>query len=457
MSEPPATFPRLVQRVLDGTASAEERQQLAHLLRSDPDRRAEYVQQMRLDALLHFTGGAVAKPRLVAAPITARSSTSRESSTPRLNGRYKRRVLRSALMAAILVIGFSAPWWPRSGVELEVIRATDIAAGEWRTGSKVRLNHLSLPRGQVEFLLPSGVRLEVVAPTEMQFVDAMHLRVSLGQVTADVGDRGKGFVVDTAQTKIVDLGTKFGVAVSNSGHTDVVVFQGEVELFDRKARRGTPDAPLARLGEGEAVRVDAQQQMSRIVNVTSGPLANAWSTQGGETGAVIAAVRDNLRDPNDRYYYRILAGGLREDAPAFVAKRHEWNGLDAAGLPSELIGADLVQTIPDDRANNALEIVVTVSRPAAVYVLIDSRNAPPSWLAGSFTDTGARIGMENAPLLTSGRAVGRGPGVGNMAPFAVWRHDLPGGGSVTLGPPRDGSGENPISPLWMYGIAAKSL
>lgn len=448
MSAPPATFPRLVQRVLDGSASAEERQQLAHLLRHDPALRTEYVQQMRLDALLHFTGGAVAKTTTATAALAPESA-------PRGRAHFVPfRLL--AWVAAILIFGLSAGWWTRRGVEVEVVRTVDLAAGEWRAGSKVRLNHLSLPRGRVEFLLPSGVRLEVVAPTEMQFVDAMHVRVSLGQVTADVGDRGKGFVVDTAQTKIVDLGTKFGVAVPNSGHTDVVVFQGEVELFDRKARR-TSDASLARLGEGEAVRVDAQQQMSRIVNVTSGPLANAWSTHGGETGAVIAAVRDNLRDPNDRYYYRILAGGLREDAPAFVAKRHEWNGLDAAGLPAELIGADLVQTIPDDRANNALEIVVTVSRPAAVYVLIDSRNAPPSWLAGSFTDTGARIGMENAPLLTSGRTVGRGPGVGNMAPFAVWRRDLPTGGSVTLGPPRDGSGENPISPLWMYGIAARPL
>lgn len=448
MSEPPATFPRLVQSVLDGSASAEERQQLAHLLRTDPARRAEYVQQMRLDALLQFTGGAVAK-------TTAATAALAPDAAPRGRAHFFPFQFLAGV-AAIVAFGLTALWWKGRGVELEVVRATDIAAAEWRAGSKVRLNHLSLLRGQVEFILPSGVRLEVVAPTEMQFVDAMHVRVSRGQVTADVGNRGKGFVVDTAQTKIVDLGTKFGVAVPNSGQTDVVVFQGEVELFDRKARRPS-DAPRTRLVEGEAVRVDAQQQMSRIMNVTSGPRDKAWSTRGGDTGAVITSVRDNLRDPAELYYYRILAGGLREDAPAFVAKRHEWNGLDATGLPAELIGADLVQTFPNDRANTALEIVVTVSRPAAVYVLIDSRNAPPSWLAGSFTDTGARIGMENAPLLTSGRPVGQGPGVGNMAPFAVWRRDLPDGGSVTLGPPRDGSGENPISPLWMYGIAAKPL
>ncbi len=447
MSETDPAFPRLVQAVLDGTATPEQHERLADALRTDARLRADYVQQLRLDALLHFTGGTVtrapapARPAALAAPRRFRSPTFR--------------LLLAT--AALLMLGLGALAWSRRGVELEVLRTADVATGNaWQTGRKVRLHRLSLPRGQVEFLLPSGVRLEVVAPAELQFVTAMHVRVSLGQVTADVGDRGKGFVVDTAQTQIVDLGTKFGVAVPNAGQTDVVVFQGEVELFDHKARRAS-DAPLTRLVEGEAVRVDAQRQLSRIMNVTSGPRADAWSTRGDETGAVIASVRDNLRDPAELYYYRILAGGLREDAPAFVAKRHEWNGLDASGLPAELRGADLVQTFPNDRSNTALEIVVTVSRPAAIYVLIDSRHAPPAWLAETFTDTGSRLGLENAPLLGSGKAVGQGPGIGNMAPFAVWRRRLPEGGSLTLGPPRDTAGETPGSPLWMYGIAAKPL
>lgn len=440
MSEPVPAFPRLVQAALDGTATPEQHARLAELLRSNDQLRAEYVQQMRLDALLHFTGGAATrKPTL--APSPARRF------------QFSTRPFRFAAAAVIFLCGLSALWWSRRGVELEIVRTAEVATTDWREGTKIRLNHLSLPRGRVEFRLPSGVWLEVVAPAELQFVNAMHVRVSLGQVTADVGDRGKGFVVDTAQTKIVDLGTKFGVAVPNAGHTDVVVFQGEVEVFDRQSRRAS-DAPLARLVEGEAVRVDAQRQMSRIMNVTSGPRDAAWSTRGGETGAVITSVHDNLRDPTDLYYYGILAGGLREDAPAFVAKRHEWNGLDAAGIPAELLGADLVQTFPSDRDNTALEIVVTVARPAVIYVLADSRTEPPAWLVQNFTPTGALIGLENAPLLTSGKPVGRGAGEGNMAPFAVWKRTLPDGGSVKLGPPGVATGE---IRQWMYGIAAQAL
>lgn len=463
MSEPESALPRLVQAVLDGTATPEQHARLADLLRADTLTRTEYVQQLRLDALLHFTGGAVAKKILLAPTLTPNLTppiAPPAASTPGRSLRFPPFRLAAAAAAAAaaasLLLGATALWWSQRGVEVEIVRAVEIAATHWQAGTKVRLNHLSLPQGRVEFRLPSGVWLEVVAPAELQFLNALHVRVSLGQVTANVGDRGKGFVVDTAQTKIVDLGTKFGVAVPNSGHTDVVVFQGEVEVFDRKSKRPS-DAPLTRLVEGEAVRVDAQRQLSRIVNVTSGPRADAWSTHGGDTGAVIAAVRDNLRDPAELFYYRILAGGLREDAPAFVAKRHEWNGLDAAGLPAELLGADLVQTFPNDRANTALEIVVTVSRPAAVYVLIDSRSAPPTWLTEKFTNTNALIGMENAPLLASGKTVGQGPGLGNMAPFSVWRHDLPQGGSLTLGPPRDSPAEHSATPPWMYGIAAQPL
>jgi hypothetical protein len=89
-----------------------------------------------------------------------------------------------------------------------------------------------------------------------------------------------------------------------------------------------------------------------------------------------------------------------------------------------------------------------------IYVFADSRTEPPAWLVQSFANTGALIGLENAPLLSSGRAVGRGPGEGNMAPFAVWKRALPEGGSIKLGPPGVATGE---IRQWMYGIAANAL
>lgn len=442
MSAGERALAELIAAVVDGTSTPGQRARLEALLRAQPELRSEYVRQMRLDALLGFVGGT----RGQRAEGAASSSAAPGSRT------WWRRGPWLAAAAALLVLGLALFGWTRRGVTAEILAATGAAREQWTAGTAVRLGELALREGSLRLRLPSGVLLDVFGPLEMQFLTAMQVRVARGQVTADVGDDGKGFIVDTAQTQVVDLGTKFGVAVEGTGHTAVVVFQGEVELFDRTSRRRA-EAPLARLVEGQAVRVDARQQLSRIGTVTSGMREEEWSTEGG-AGSVIASVRDNLRDPAALNYYRVVAGGMREDARAFVSKRHEWNGLDAAGMPAELLGADLVQTFAGDRYNVDLEIVVTVARPAVLYVLADSRTMAPVWLSDAFSDTGLRVGLENAPLLSSGKPVGRGPGEGNMAPFAVWRCELPSGGSIKLGPPRESPDENL---QWMYGIAARPL
>ena len=433
----------LIRRCHDGDASPEDVALLETHLRDDTAFREAYVRYMNLDVALETVAGA-------AEMIQERERIA--SSHPKRRSVWSQWLPLTAAAAAI-VLAMTAFWWSQRGVEVEILQASGTSSGDWVVGSKVRLDHLTMVRGSLQMRLPSGVLLDVVAPVEMQLVNAMHVRVSLGQVTADVGDDGKGFIVDTAQAQVVDLGTKFGVDVAQTGLTDVVVFQGEVELFDRKSAHPQV-APMTRLVEGEAVRVDARQQLSRIMNVNSAVNTAEWSTRGGGEVSLIASVRDNLRDPAAKNYYRIISGGLREDARAFVGRRHEWNGLDATGIPAELLGADLVQTFVTDRLSIELEITVTVSCPAVVYVLFDSRIAPPSWLAENFTNTGARIGVENAPLLDSGRSIAKGPGAGNMAPFAVWKRELPQAGSITLGPPREAPDQRL---LWMYGIAVKPL
>ena len=121
-SDPAA--PRLLQAVLDGTATAEQHGQLAELLRTDARVRAEYVQQMRLDALLHFTGGAVAKktdPAQPDAPATPRPA----APAPRPGFRFSP-LLFAAAAVALLLSSISALWWSRRGVEVEIIRAAEI-------------------------------------------------------------------------------------------------------------------------------------------------------------------------------------------------------------------------------------------------------------------------------------------------------------------------------------------
>src|SRR5687768_682330 len=100
MTQPKPTFARLVQAVLDGTGTPEQHQQLGDLLRTNASYRHEYVQQMRLDALLHFTGGAVAKRNAATHPTRAAKRNF-----------YSSPFHLIAAVAAILIIGGSALWW----------------------------------------------------------------------------------------------------------------------------------------------------------------------------------------------------------------------------------------------------------------------------------------------------------------------------------------------------------
>lgn len=440
-------FASLMAAVLEGKASADELARLQERMRGEPMLIAEYQDQLRAHALLQWRSGIDVPENIVPMEFP----TAKKNWNPAWFA-----------AAAVLAIGAIILWKsepagrqenPTAGtVRLEVLEASRSGTKEpfdLATGAKLSLSDLQMPPGFFRFRLESGATVAVTGPADLKFVTPMHLKVVHGKVTADVGEHAKGFIVETAQTKVVDLGTRFGVDVAETGHTDVVVFEGEVELHDSKK-----ESSVNRLVEGEAVRVNFDQRVSRISSITSQPEGDdEWYSNGSpDAGSVITAVSDNLHNPKSNYYYRILRGGMREDAVAFIAKRHEWNGIDGGGMPMWLAGADLVQTYPAGATNENLEMVVEIAVPSSVYLFVDSRVPAPEWLIRDFTDTGATIGLENAPLPDSGIPIKKGPGNGNLAPFAIWKKEVPVAGKVILGPPPAAPVDRPH---WMYGIAAK--
>ena len=208
----------------------------------------------------------------------------------------------------------------------------------------------------------------------------------------------KGFNIETAQAQVVDYGTKFGVDASEGDHTDVIVLQGEVRVFEKEAKTRSA-APVATLTTGQAIRLDKSHRLFRIVNVTSDGREEDWSTSNSlPHDSIITAVRDNMKGdhPSLRNFYRIVPAGMREDVRAYADLPHQWNGLDASGIPAFLLGADLVQTFNADHVNWFMQMTVIVSRPCVLYVLADRRNPPPAWLREQFSDTGQDIGLEYA-------------------------------------------------------------
>src|SRR4029079_5355831 len=109
---------------------------------------------------------------------------------------------------------------------------------------------------------------------------------------------------------------------------------------------------------------------------------------------IIASVKDNVRDGAMNKCYRVVLGGLKDDALAYVDRDHQWNGLTAAGLPRFLIGADYVMPFNEDKRVPRLQVSVTFARDAVAYVFYDARIAPAKWLLSAFEDTGVEIGLD---------------------------------------------------------------
>src|SRR4051812_5500779 len=317
------------------------------------------------------------------------------------------------------------------------------SGGKVCTGDKVRLT-----RGQVRMDFACGATVTMRSPAALEIISPMRTRAVFGTLKAHVAKGAEGFTVETPRTTVVDLGTDFGVDVSRQGSTDVVVFNGAVDLHSDGI--SGIDA-RQRLSAGEGVRVTGEGTASRIVSILDSQFSMAEVRRGRGRTPVVSEVRDNVRRGESWKYYEIVHGGMREDARAFVDREHEWNGVTAAGMPSYLLGADYVKTFNDDKINREVEIRVAVARPAILYVLLDKRSPVPDWLRARFFNTGDEIGLDGGKYTRFGErksvAVGAGKSIDDV--FAIWRLDVPSAETVTLGAIQPG-GETHN----MYGIAA---
>jgi hypothetical protein len=351
-----------------------------------------------------------------------------------------------------------------ASVVADVADVRDVVWEEGQTplamGAGLAPGEIAIRSGTLRLNARGDAAVYIVGPARIKLISANRILAVAGRLTARVGPNGKGFVVETPGAQVIDLGTEFGVQVEPPGETAVVVFEGAVDLKPNSAATSaTGSVPttkaateVTRLTRGQAVHVSRSGEMARIAAVVRNAGAVDWEVDlGGASNAVIASVRDNIRDPAGAKFYQIVRHGLAEDVRAYVDRVHEWNGVDASGIPSQLLGADLVMTFNDDKRAYDLEISVTLARPATLYVFF-KRHGPdiPDWLRRDFVDTGMVIGMDEGPPDLPNSTLAKGPGNSIERVFHVWRRDVLSPGTVTLGPNIPGNNS-------MYGVAAVAL
>lgn len=314
-----------------------------------------------------------------------------------------------------------------------------------------------LTLGNVGYVIAEG-------PAEFDLLGPKRARLNYGRIKMRVTEQtGRGFVIETPDGDVTDLGTEFGLNVSRGQRTGLVVFEGSVDLRVAEAQP-TESARVERLIGGEAVEFNKGGKLDRLVSIMTGKSATFCSSgdnQSDYPDSVITNVADELRTADTRNFYEIVPRGFGEDSLAYADRpKHEWNGTTKKGIPDHLIGADYIKTFSDDELRRDVKIRVTLSRPAKLYVFFDDRMKPPNWLRKNFRKTTDKLGMDLGEWsgMTHPQANAEGPGNSIDHSFTIWGRVCKNPGTVVLGANgthdlRDKRTKIP----YMYGIAAIAL
>ncbi len=251
----------LLMLVMARSASDEERNELNELLRGDDQLRRIVVDSLSIDAMI------LNQFRIRESPDAADTEEGRRAAALGLNEveppvPYRGALLVAALVSAtvIFVIAsllfegssnegqesenrlearFEGGSSSRSSDGLAIGAITFTLNAKWHPsktlGDVIKKEELHLTEGVGRIHLSNGVVLVADAttqPVKMRFREDDALVVMQGRLIADVPEEELGFTVLTPTAHVVDIGTRFGVAVDANGSAQdasrITVYEGTV-------------------------------------------------------------------------------------------------------------------------------------------------------------------------------------------------------------------------------------
>lgn len=109
---------------------------------------------------------------------------------------------------------------------------------------------VSLESGMAELIFESGARVSLSGPCDLQIDGPDSFTLRVGDVSVEASF---GFEVATPSGTVIDLGTAFGVSVTEAGESEVHVFEGEV-VFRAHDASGAKHGESILLREEQACR-----------------------------------------------------------------------------------------------------------------------------------------------------------------------------------------------------------
>jgi hypothetical protein len=239
----------LIQHYLEGTLTDAEAEQLHDLLKAQPQLGERLLQHFEMDAMLRAT-----KPLAV-------NNVIRPALLPKRRFTFATMTTVAAMAACITLMGaWIAMSLPKSAVEETTASVAVLTRGvnlEWESaaiapGTPLSPGLLKLKSGIAQIEFYQGARVLIEGPAELQLISSGEATCTRGKLSANVPPQAKGFRINTPKGTIVDLGTEFGLDVSDAS-AEVHVFKGEVELHQVAES-------MKSLKEGQAMAFAAKAQ-----------------------------------------------------------------------------------------------------------------------------------------------------------------------------------------------------
>jgi ferric-dicitrate binding protein FerR (iron transport regulator) len=257
-----------IDKFLNETATDEESRALEKRLLGDAQARDHYLNAMNLHGSLRRRFAV----NLESPPV---------QSTPTKN-RWKLVVGLAIAASLALLAGMVAlllPTSPSTATIAQVVGAYRDDGSTYSTGESVEPGPLLVSRGLMRLDFSNGARVTIEGPAELEVINEMRVVLHRGLITATIPKSAVGFVIDTSAAHVVDLGTSFGVSVSEEGLTEVCVFDGKVEVSSPEANRADAAPQLVR--EGQAIRASEGSKTIDSVAYETTRFENAWPVNSG--------------------------------------------------------------------------------------------------------------------------------------------------------------------------------
>ncbi|WP_437221645.1 hypothetical protein SH661x_002412 [Planctomicrobium sp. SH661] len=265
---PPSTEMTLDEQIscgIDGELDRDSFSRLEEILTGSADARMAYIEQMLLEVGLTDL---LAEGSIVDT-VDLLSSTPPTDSQKKLQKRSSRRVWILLSLGCLVVLAgllvLSAQVLPLRPHPAESSSGSFLAAvtrvygidsslkKDWGVGRKLGAGVWNLPEGTAEIQMINGIKVVLQGPAELILTDVMHARLVRGNAVFNVPQAAIGFVCETQEASVIDLGTEFGISTGDQSGTAVQVYVGEV-IANATSNLDTSSRSV-RVRSGQAVRI----------------------------------------------------------------------------------------------------------------------------------------------------------------------------------------------------------